>query len=219
MNPSVKSIVIVISGRGSNMAALVDASAAEGFPVRVAAVLSNRPDAPGLAKAAARGVPTRVIDHAGFADRESFDTALAAAIDAHSPDLIVLAGFLRILTDAFVRKYDGRMVSIHPSLLPAFPGLQTHRRALERGVRVHGCTVHFVTPALDQGPIIAQAVVPVLDGDDEVSLAARVLLQEHRLYPQVVRWLAEGCMRLVDGRVVFESPQDAATALISPAER
>ena len=219
MNPSVKSIVIVISGRGSNMAALVDASAAEGFPVRVAAVLSNRPDAPGLVKAAARGVPTRVIDHAGFADRESFDAALAEAIDAHSPDLVVLAGFLRVLTDAFVRKYEGRMVSIHPSLLPAFTGLQTHRRALERGVRVHGCTVHFVTPALDQGPIIAQAVVSVLDGDDEVSLAARVLLQEHRLYPQVVRWLAEGCMRLVDGRVVFESPQDAATALISPAER
>ena len=219
MNPSVKSIVIVISGRGSNMAALVDAVAAEGLPVRVAAVLSNCPDAPGLAKAAARNVPTSVIDHTGFADRESFDTALAAAIDAHSPDLIVLAGFLRILTDAFVRKYDGRMVSIHPSLLPAFPGLQTHRRALERGVRVHGCTVHFVTPALDQGPIIAQAVVPVLDGDDAVSLAARVLLQEHRLYPQAVRWLVEGRVRLVDGRVVFDSTQDAATALISPTER
>ena len=212
----VKSIVIVISGRGSNMAAIVDAVVAENFPLRVAAVLSNRPAAPGLEKAVSRGVETRVIDHRQFADREAFDAAMARAIDAFNPDFVVLAGFMRILTDAFVQRYAGRMVSIHPALLPAFPGLHTHRRALEKGVRVHGCTVHFVTPALDQGPIIAQAAVPVLDGDDETSLAARVLRQEHRLYPQVVRWIAEESVRLVDGRVVCDLPQDAATALVSP---
>ena len=212
----VKSIVIVISGRGSNMAAIVDAVVAENFPLRVAAVLSNRLAAPGLEKAVSRGVETRVIDHRQFADREAFDAAMARAIDAFNPDFVVLAGFMRILTDAFVQRYAGRMVSIHPALLPAFPGLHTHRRALEKGVRVHGCTVHFVTPALDQGPIIAQAAVPVLDGDDEAALAARVLVQEHRIYPQVVRWLAEGRVRLVDGRVVFLGPQDGASALISP---
>ena len=212
----VKSIVIVISGRGSNMAAIVDAVVAENFPLRVAAVLSNRPAAPGLEKAVSRGVETRVIDHTQFADREAFDAAMAGAIDAFNPDFVVLAGFMRILTDAFVQRYAGRMVSIHPALLPAFPGLHTHRRALEKGVRVHGCTVHFVTPALDQGPIIAQAAVPVLDGDDEAVLAARVLAQEHRIYPQVVRWLAEGRVRLVDGRVVFAGPQEVAPALISP---
>ena len=212
----VKSIVVVISGRGSNMAAIMDAAAAESFPLRVAAVLSNRPDAPGLAKAVSRGVQTRVIDHTQFADRDAFDAEMARAIDAFNPDFVVLAGFMRILTDAFVLRYAGRMVSIHPALLPAFPGLHTHRRALEKGVRVHGCTVHFVTPALDQGPIIAQAAVPVLDGDDEAVLAARVLAQEHRIYPQVVRWLAEGRVRLVDGRVVFAGPQEVAPALISP---
>ena len=211
-----KTIVILISGRGSNLEALLDAVASGALPVRVALVLCNRPGARGLAIAEARGVATRVIDHTRFADRESFDDALGEAIDAHSPDSIVLAGFVRILTAAFVQKYAGRMVSIHPSLLPAFPGLLTHRRALERGVRLHGCTVHFVTPELDQGPIIAQAAVPVLDADDEASLAERVLRQEHRLYPQVVRWIAEERLRLVDGRVVCDLPQDAAAALVSP---
>ena len=215
----VKSIVVVISGRGSNMAAIMDAAAAESFPLRVAAVLSNRPDAPGLAKAVSRGVQTRVIDHTQFADRDAFDAEMARAIDAFNPDFVVLAGFMRILTDAFVLRYAGRMVSIHPALLPAFPGLQAHRRALEKGVRVHGCTVHFVTPELDQGPIIAQAAVPVLDGDDEATLAARVLVQEHQIYPMAVRWFAEERLRLVDGHVVFEAEQAAEGALISPQVR
>ena len=198
------------------MVAILDAVAAGMLPVQVAAVISNRPDASGLDEARVRGVDVRVVDHRLHDGRDAFDRALAAEIDALAPDLVVLAGFMRILTDAFVLRYSGRMINIHPSLLPAFPGLRTHRQALEAGVRVHGCTVHFVTPALDQGPIIAQAAVPVLDGDDEAALAARVLVQEHRIYPQVVRWLAEGRVRLVDGRVVFLGPQDGASALISP---
>ena len=187
-----KSIVILLSGRGSNMASLLKAVADGSLPVRVAAVISNRPEAPGLATAAVAGVTTQVLDHQGFASREDYDTALAALIDTFSPDVVVLAGFMRILSAAFVQHYAGRLINIHPSLLPSFTGLHTHRRALEAGVRVHGCTVHFVTPELDQGPIIVQAAVPVLDGDDEARLAARVLVQEHRLYPAVLRRFAEG---------------------------
>jgi len=214
-----KSIVILISGRGSNMASLLDAVASGELPVRVAAVLCNRPHAKGLEVAAAKGVATRVIDHTLFADRESFDAAMAAAIDEFSPDLVVLSGFMRILSDGFVQRYEGRMVNIHPSLLPAFPGLHTHRRALAEGVRVHGCTVHFVTPTLDHGPIIVQAVVPVLDTDDETTLAARVLAQEHQVYPLAVGWFAEGHLQLVDGRVEFDGPQEGAGVLISPPAR
>jgi phosphoribosylglycinamide formyltransferase-1 len=140
-------------------------------------------------------------------------------IDSYSPDLVVLAGFMRILTDGFVRRYEGRLLNIHPSLLPSFPGLHTHRRALEEGVRVHGCTVHFVTPQLDHGPVVVQAAVPVLDGDDEASLAARVLVQEHQVYPMAVRWFAEERLRLVDGHVVFEAEQEPVGALISPQVR
>ena len=211
-----KSIVILISGRGSNMQSLLAATADGSPPVRVAAVLSNRPDAAGLKTAAAVGIPTRVIDHKLYPDRESFDAAMAEAIDAFFPDLVVLAGFMRILSNGFVERYAGRMMNIHPSLLPAFTGLHTHRRALEEGVRIHGCTVHFVTPTLDHGPIIVQAAVPVLDGDDETSLAARVLAQEHRIYPQAVRWFAEGRLRLLDGRVEVAGRQASDTALISP---
>ena len=211
-----KSIVILISGRGSNMASLIEAAAKGTLGARIAAVIANRPNAGGLGVAAAHGIPTQIVDHKCYAGRDAFDAALAEAIDAWAPDLVVLAGFMRILGEAFVNHYAGRLFNIHPSLLPAFPGLHTHQRALEAGVRIHGCTVHFVTPALDQGPIIAQAAVPVLDGDDEAALAARVLVQEHRIYPQVVRWLAEGRVRLVDGRVVFLGPQDGASALISP---
>ena len=214
-----KSIVILISGRGSNMASLLAAVASGALPVRVAAVLSNRPAAGGLETAAAQGVPTRVVDHRQFADREAFDAAMAAAIDGFAPDLVVLAGFMRILSDAFVRHYAGQLINIHPSLLPSFPGLHTHRRALEEGVRIHGCTVHFVTPALDHGPVVVQAAVPVLDGDDEATLAARVLAQEHRVYPLAVRWFAEGRLRLVDGRVSLDRPQDSAGTLISPLVR
>ena len=211
-----KSIVILISGRGSNMELLLDAAASGALPVRVAAVLSNRPQAKGLEVAAAKGVATRVVDHQNYSRREDFDAAMAAEIDAHAPDLVVLAGFMRILSDAFVEHYAGRLINIHPSLLPAYPGLHTHRRALEDGVRVHGCTVHFVTPTLDHGPIVIQAAVPVLDGDDEDSLAARVLVQEHQIYPLAVRWFAEGRLRLQDGRVVFSTPQAAGSALVSP---
>lgn len=213
---SQKSIVILISGRGSNMESLLAAVAAGTLPVRVAAVLSNRPDAAGLQSAAAQGVPTRVVDHKQFVDRVAFDAAMSEAIDAFAPDLVVLAGFMRILSEGFVRRYEGRLMNIHPSLLPAFPGLHTHRKALDEGVRVHGCTVHFVTPALDHGPVVVQAAVPVLDDDDEAALAARVLAQEHRVYPQAVRWFAEGRLRLVGQRVLLDAPQDAAGALIAP---
>ena len=211
-----KSIVILISGRGSNMASLIDAVADGSLPVRVAAVLANRPAAPGLEFAAARGIPTRVVDHTQYPGRDAFDAALAEAIDAWAPDLVVLAGFMRILSDGFVAHYAGRLINIHPSLLPAFPGLHTHQRALDEGVRIHGCTVHFVTPALDHGPIVVQAAVPVLDGDDATSLAVRVLAQEHRIYPLAVRWFAEGRLRLVDGRVALDAAQDGAAGLISP---
>ena len=211
-----KSIVILISGRGSNMEAIVRAR----IPgVRIAAVISNRPAASGLAFAREHGIATAVVDHTAHADRASFDAALAECIDAHAPDLVVLAGFMRVLTDGFVRRYEGRLLNIHPSLLPAFPGLHTHRRALDAGVKVHGATVHFVTAELDDGPIVVQAVVPVRADDDEATLAARVLAQEHVIYPQVVRWFAEDRLSFDDrGRaVVREACVDAGVAWISPA--
>jgi len=207
-----KTLVILISGRGSNMEALLDAR----LPARVAAVISNDPRARGLATAQARGVGTAVVDHRAFPDRASFDAALAAEIDRHRPDLVVLAGFMRVLTEPFIDRYRGRLVNIHPSLLPAFTGLHTHRRALEAGVRIHGCTVHFVAPVVDSGPVIAQAAVPVLPGDTEDSLAARVLAEEHRLYPQVVRWFCEDRLRLApDGTVTVDAAR-ASGALLSP---
>lgn len=201
------------------MEALLDAVADGTLKVRIAAVIANRPEAQGLQIAADKGVPTRVVDHREFAGREAFDAALMEAIDAFSPDLVVLAGFMRILTDGFVSHYAGRLINIHPSLLPAFTGLHTHRRALEEGVRVHGCTVHFVTPQLDHGPIIVQAAVPVLDDDDEDTLAARVLEQEHQIYPLAVSWFVDGCLRLDDGHVRFDAAQDAHGALLSPRMR
>jgi phosphoribosylglycinamide formyltransferase-1 len=215
-----KSIVILISGRGSNMESLIN-SVTDGAlaGVRIAAVISNRPDAAGLKIAEMQDIPTRIVDHQQFADRAAFDAALAEAIEAYTPDLVVLAGFMRILTDEFVRRFEGRLINIHPSLLPSFPGLHTHRRALAEGVKVHGCTVHFVTPMLDHGPIIVQAVVPVLDGDDEAALAARVLSQEHQVYPLAVRWFAEERLVLVDGRVSFTASQEDTGAMISPQER
>lgn len=210
------SLVILISGRGSNMASLLAAADAGELPARIVGVISSRPDAQGLQTAALRGVPTRVLDYRLFAERAQFDAALAAAIDGFAPDLVVLAGFMRILGGDFVRHYEGRLINIHPSLLPAFPGLHTHRRALAEGVRIHGCSVHFVTPDLDHGPIIIQAAVPVLDEDDEAALAARVLLQEHRVFPLAVRWFAEGRLRLQDGRVQLDSPQSGEAVLIAP---
>jgi phosphoribosylglycinamide formyltransferase-1 len=183
----VKNVVVLISGRGSNLDAIVRA----GLPARISGVVSNRADAAGLGVAARSGLTTAVVDDCLFPSREAFDDALAKAIDLHAPDLVALAGFMRILSDGFVRRYEGRLVNIHPSLLPAFPGLHTHRRALDEGVKVHGCTAHFVTPRLDRGPIIAQAAVPVRPGDNEEVLAARVLRQEHRIYPLALRWFLE----------------------------
>ena len=197
-----KRIVILISGRGSNMEAIVRACAAEGWPAAVVAVLSNRPEAAGLAWAAGQGIATAALDHRQYADRAAFDTALAAEIDRHAPDLVVLAGFMRILTPAFVQRYDGRLLNIHPSLLPAFAGLHTHERALQAGCKVAGSTVHFVTAELDHGPIVLQAAVPVRVGDTADTLAARVLRGEHIIYPRAVRWFVEDRLALgADGVV------------------
>jgi len=187
-----KNLVILISGRGSNMEAIVRACERERWPARVAAVIANRPDAAGLAFAAAARIPTVVVDHRRFSDRAAFDAALSIEIDRFEPDLVLLAGFMRVLTDGFVARYAGRMMNVHPSLLPSFAGLKTHQRALDAGVRVHGATVHFVTPTLDHGPIVAQSAIPVRAGDDAATLAARVLETEHQIYPRAVRWFVEG---------------------------
>ncbi len=199
-------VVILISGRGSNMEALMDA----GLPVT--AVVSNRADAQGLRRAAARGLPTRVVDHRGFATREAFDAALAAEIGRFAPKLVVLAGFMRVLTPGFIALYGDRLLNIHPSLLPAFPGLNTHERALAAGVKLHGCTVHFVTPQLDHGPIVIQAAVRVRPDDGAAELAARVLRQEHVIYPQAVRWFLEGRL-VVRAGVVRVTGSDAQLVL------
>ena len=196
------------------MASLLSA----GLPAQICAVISNDPAAQGLATAASHGVATTVVDHRAHASRAEFDAALAQAIDTRRADLVVLAGFMRVLTEDFVNRYRGRLVNIHPSLLPAFPGLHTHREALAAGVRVHGCTVHFVTPQLDHGPIIIQAAVPVLPDDDESRLAARVLAEEHRIYPQAIRWLCEDRVTVTtQGLVRIAGARNATGALLSPA--
>ena len=207
-----KRYVILISGRGSNMESLLDA----GLPGECALVLSNRPAVAGLDAAARRGIATAVIDHRGFASREEFDAALAAEIERHAPDLVLLAGFMRILTDGFVRRFEGRLLNIHPSLLPLFPGVKTHAQALAGGVRLHGCSVHFVTPALDGGPIIAQAAVAVQGDDDEASLGRRVLAEEHLLYPRVARWFLEGRLQLVAQHVQLAGEVAVGGALHVP---
>lgn len=197
------------------MQALVQART--GLDIR--AVISNRPAAAGLAWAAAQGLPAEALDHKAHPDREAFDAALGARIEALGAELVLLAGFMRIFTPAFIDRFAGRIVNIHPSLLPSFPGLHTHAQALEAGVKLHGCTVHFVTPALDSGPIIAQAAVPVMAGDDEERLAARVLAAEHRLYPQVARWLAEGRVELLPGGVVrTAAPGVEGDMIVSPRD-
>lgn len=212
-----RNIVCLISGRGSNLAALLAAAESEDWPrrlgARVAGVISNRSDAAGLTLAASKGVATRVIDHRGFDSRDAFDAALAQAIDVWQPHLVVLAGFMRVLTRDFVQRYRGRMINIHPSLLPAFPGLATHRQALAAGVRVHGATVHFVSHEVDGGAIIAQTVVPVRSEDTEETLAARVLAQEHQLLPRCVQMLLDGSLRWSDGHVEVAPGHDAALAV------
>lgn len=199
-------VVVLISGRGSNMRALIEA----GLPV--SAVISNRAEAEGLGLAAARGVATRVVEHRAYATREAFEHALGAEIDRFAPRLVALAGFMRVVTAGFVARYHERLLNIHPSLLPAFPGLDTHRRALAAGVKVHGCTVHFVTPELDHGPIVVQAALPVRADDDAATLAARVLRQEHVIYPRAVRWFLEGRLALGNG-VVHVKGNDAQLVL------
>lgn len=207
-----KNIVILISGRGSNMQAIVEAQ----LPgARIAAVIANRPDAAGLAWAAERGIATAALDHKAFASREDFDAALAAQIDAFAPDLVVLAGFMRILTPGFTQHYAGRMFNIHPSLLPAFPGLHTHQRALDAGCRLAGATVHFVTAELDHGPVVIQGAVAVADDDTADSLAAKVLRVEHQIYPQAVRWFVEGRLTLAGQRVRVDGGS-ADGALVCP---
>jgi phosphoribosylglycinamide formyltransferase 1 len=186
-----KSLVILISGRGSNMQALLEAE----LPVKNITVISNNPNAKGLEIAEARGIKTIIVDHRLYPDRATFDTALSEQIDVYQPNLITLAGFMRILSNGFVNRYQGKLMNIHPSLLPAFPGLGTHARALHEGVKIHGCTVHFVTPQIDYGPIVIQAAVPILAGDTVKTLSARVLQQEHRIYPQAVRWFMENRLK------------------------
>ncbi|CAB1368662.1 phosphoribosylglycinamide formyltransferase [Denitratisoma oestradiolicum] len=209
-----KKYVILISGRGSNMRSLLEAD----LPGQCAAVISNRPDAAGLDYARSRGVATAVVDHRQFASREEFDAALAAEIESREADLVLLAGFMRVLTEGFVRRFEGRLLNIHPSLLPSFPGLTTHAKAISAGVRVHGCTVHFVTPALDAGPIVIQAAVPVLDEDSEETLGSRVLAQEHRVYVQAARWFLEGRLSIQGNRVLLAGARPEETALLSPRE-
>ncbi|WP_410498568.1 phosphoribosylglycinamide formyltransferase [Chitinibacter sp. S2-10] len=209
-----KNVVILISGRGSNMQAIVNAQIAG---ANIAAVISNRPDAAGLAWAAERGIRTAVLDHKQFASRESFDAALIDLIDGYAPDLLVLAGFMRILTADFVNHYENRLINVHPSLLPAFTGLNTHQRAIDEGVKLAGCTVHFVTAELDHGPIIAQAAVPVLDHDTAGALAARILVQEHQLYPQAVAWFVADQLQLIDSKVSIKAAANTDAFLRSPS--
>lgn len=208
--PTMRSIVILISGRGSNMEAIVRAAQAENWPVSIAAVISNRADSAGLDFARQHGIATAVVANKDYPTREQFDNALRAVIDGFTPDLVVLAGFMRILTAPFVEHYAARMLNIHPSLLPSFPGMATHRQALAAGVKLHGATVHFVTPDLDHGPIVAQVAVPVLGADSEEVLAERVLEQEHLIYPRTVRWFVEGKLSLDGGRVRIDPSAEQA---------
>ncbi|MCB8822076.1 phosphoribosylglycinamide formyltransferase [Microvirga rosea] len=210
-------IAVLISGRGSNMVSLIEAAQKTEFPGEIALVLSNRPDAGGLERAKASGIEALAIDHKAYSTRESFEQAIDEALRSRDIDFVCLAGFMRVLTSWFVERWEGRMINIHPSLLPLFRGTHTHKRALEEGVLVHGCTVHFVVPELDAGPIVAQAVVPVIPGDTEDSLAKRVLAQEHLLYPQALRMICDGRASLDRGRVLFTKGWNAEGALRSPS--
>lgn len=200
--PARKRVAILISGRGSNMAALIEAATAPDFPAEIALVLSNKAEASGLGIAAANGIKTAIVEHRAYGkDRVAFDGAMQAVLDENRIEIVCLAGFMRILSDGFVNHWFGRMINVHPALLPLFKGLDTHARALEAGVKLHGCTTHFVTPGMDEGPIIAQAAVPVLDGDTPDSLGARVLVEEHRIFPETLRLLAEGRLEIDNARV------------------
>ena len=202
-------VVVLLSGRGSNFQAIAEAQ----LPIEIVAVISNRPQAAGLAYARERGLNAVALDHTVHANRETFDALLADEIERHQPDLVVLAGYMRILSPAFIARFEGRLLNIHPSLLPMFPGLKTHERALAEGVKIHGCTVHFVTAQLDHGPIIIQAAVPVRSDDTPDTLAARVLVQEHRIYPQAIRWFAEGRLVNNHGRVNLKDDSTSQSVL------
>jgi phosphoribosylglycinamide formyltransferase-1 len=217
MRQQATKLAILISGHGSNMASLAAACRNEHWPAQVAVVIASRPDAPGIARARELALPVEILASSSFASREAFDAALIGRLDALEIDLVVLAGFMRILTDGFVQHFAGRLVNIHPSLLPAFAGLDTHARALAAGVRLHGASVHLVTPELDHGPLIAQAVVPVLEGDDAATLAARVLRLEHILLPRAVRWMVEGRVQQHHGRVLVEGIDDAQRLIFDNA--
>ncbi len=210
-----KRVAVLISGRGSNLQSLLDAAADPGYPAQIALVLSNRADAYGLERARAAGVPTAVVDHRAYGDRDAFDAAVEHALLAAACELICLAGFMRILTPGFVNRWPNRILNIHPSLLPSFTGLNVQRRAIEAGATIAGCTVHIVTPDLDAGPIVAQAAVPVLADDTEASLSARILEQEHRLYPAALAWMAAGRVRVAGNRATVAGAT-ASGALISP---
>lgn len=209
-------VAVLVSGRGSNLQALIEACATEDFPARIACVVSNRPDAYGLERARAANIPTQVVDHTEYESREDFEEALDEAIRGFDVGLVCLAGFMRILTPAFVNRWRDRMINIHPSLLPAFRGLHTHERVIESGTRISGCTVHFVTPEMDDGPIIIQAAVPVREDDNAEKLAERVLAMEHRIYPEALRLFADGKVRVAGARVTTEDAEFAEDGLINP---
>ncbi len=216
-----KRVAVLISGRGSNLASLIDAAAAPAYPAEIALVISNRPEAPGLERAARAGIKTLTIDHRSFgkgeAARADFDAAIEQALYDAEIDLVCLAGFMRLLTPGLVSRWSGKILNIHPSLLPAFKGLDAHEQAIAAGVKIAGCTVHFVSPEMDSGPIIGQAAVPVLSGDDAERLAARVLAEEHRLYPACLKLIAEGKARLAAGLVEFDAAVGAGAALLNPS--
>jgi phosphoribosylglycinamide formyltransferase-1 len=214
---SKKRVAILISGRGSNMEALIAAAAEDSYPAQIALVISNRPDAPGLRRAAAAAIATEIVDHTHYPnDREGFERAVQAKLETHRIDLLCLAGFMRLLSPSFVGKWQGRMLNVHPALLPCFKGLDTHARALAAGVKIHGATVHMVVPEVDSGPIVAQAAVPVRDSDTADTLAARVLDAEHRIYPAALKFLAEGRVRIVDGRCRIEGQAHGEGVLLVP---
>lgn len=215
-----KRVAVLISGRGSNMTALIEAAKSPDFPADIVLVLSNRPDAAGLGRAREAKIATEIVDHKSFGqDRESFERAMQSALEKHRIEIVCLAGFMRLLTPWFVERWQGRMLNIHPALLPSFKGLDTHERALKEGVKLHGATVHLVVPEMDSGPIVAQGAVPVLDDDTPDTLAARVIAIEHRIFPLALRLLAEGRLRVRDGRCLIDGATAPAGALIAPAER
>jgi phosphoribosylglycinamide formyltransferase-1 len=216
MNPVRRRVAVLISGRGSNMASLIEATRRPDFPAEIALVFSNRPDAPGLAAARAEGLDTAVADHKAFAGRSEFEASLQAVLAERRIELICLAGFMRMLTPAFAEAWAGRILNIHPALLPSYRGLHTHERALADGVRIHGCTVHFVVAGMDEGPIIAQAAVPVMDDDTPETLGSRVLEQEHEIYPLALELVAAGRARFEGTRVLLEAALVASPALVSP---